>query len=239
MTVPNVNGKLVASKILDVLLTHTDEHMVKPKMVYVSNSTECGSVYTYQELKEISDVCKAHNLYFYLDGARLGAALTSKKSDLKIEQLPELVDVFYIGGTKNGLPLGEAVVIINDELKKNFRFSVKHYGGMYSKGFVLGLCFSSLFENDLFLEIAKHENELAEKLYNGLIELGVKMASDFETNQIFPIFKTEVVNKLKEKVMFEIWEQGKINTTIRFVTSYMTSEKEIEDVLEIIKALIQ
>lgn len=238
ITVPNDNGKLVATKILDVLKTHTDEHMVKPKMVYVSNSTEIGSVYTYQELKEIHDVCKENNLYFYLDGARLGAALTSKKSDLKMEDLPNLVDVFYIGGTKNGLPLGEAVVIINEELKQNFRFSVKHFGGMYSKGFVLGLCFASLFEENLFFEIARNENKLAENLYNSLINLGIKMASDFETNQIFPILKNEIVNKLKEQVMFEVWEQGDSETTIRFVTSYMTKESEIEEVISIIKNLI-
>lgn len=237
LTVPNINGKLVASKILDVLKSHTDEHMVKPKMVYVSNSTESGSVYTYQELKEIHDVCKENGLYFYLDGARLGAALTSKKSDLKIEDLPKLVDVFYIGGTKNGLPLGEAVVIINEELKKNFRFSIKHFGGMYSKGFVLGLCFSSLFEDNLFFEIAKKENELAEKLYNDLTNIGIKMASCFETNQIFPILKNEIIEKLKEHIMFEVWEQKEFETTIRFVTSYMTTESEIKEVVNLIKSL--
>ena len=135
------------------------------------------------------------------------------------------------------LDLGEAVVIINEELKKNFRFSIKHFGGMYSKGFVLGLCFSSLFEDNLFFEIAKKENELAEKLYNDLTDIGIKMASCFETNQIFPILKNEIIEKLKEHIMFEVWEQKEFETTIRFVTSYMTTENEIKEVVNLIKSL--
>lgn len=238
ITVPNVNGKITPSGIRSAYYLHTDEHMVKPKMVYISNATETGTVYTKKELEEIRSVCDELDLLFYMDGARLGCALTSPKSDLSLEDIPNLVDVFYIGGTKNGLMLGEAVVIINEEIKKDFRFMIKHLGAMYSKGFVAGINFEALFEDDLFLEIAQKENEQAQKLYSELLNLGVKFDIVPETNQIFPTFKTSVVEKLKEEISFEVWGTSGDETTIRFVTSYMTKDEDILKTIEIIKEII-
>ena len=229
ITVPNEDGKLTADNLLKSLAKHTDEHMVKPKLVYISNSTESGSTYFLDELEKLYKVCKENDLYLFIDGARLGVALTSIYNDVKIENLPKLCDVFYIGGTKNGAMLGEAVVIVNDDLKKNFRFSIKQNGGMYSKGFIAGMQFEVLFENDLYFELARHANDCACLLRMGLADLNVKFAFDSFTNQIFPIFPNEIIEKLESIVSFEVWEKGETHSTIRFVTAFNTKEEDISD----------
>ena len=236
ITVPNVDGKVTPELVKKAFYLHTDEHMVKPKMLYISNTTETGTVYSYEELASLKEVCSELGLYFYLDGARLSSALHA--SGIKISDLANLVDVFYIGGAKNGLMLGEAIVIVNEKLKENFRYAIKHYGGMYSKGFVAGINFYVAFEDGLYYEIGKKENELANDLYNKLIEIGVKFESPQVSNQIFPIFDTKVIEKLKEKIMFEIWTPSIEYTTIRFVTSYMTKQDDINEAVEIIKSAI-
>jgi threonine aldolase len=212
--------------------------MVMPKMVYLSNSTELGTVYKYQELLAISNYCKENNLYFFMDGARLGAALASKECDYKISDLPKLVDAFYIGGTKNGLTHGEAIVIINEELKQEFRYSIKHYGGLYAKGYILGIEFLTLFEDNLFIKIAEEQNKHAEHLQKELKKLGVEMLINSSTNQIFPIFKKEVVEKLKEHILFDIWEERVDDTVIRLVTNFKTTKDDIDKVLDIIGELV-
>ena len=238
LTCQNENGKVIPSRVKEVYNLHVDEHMVKPKMLYISNSTETGSVYTLSELKELSSLCKELGLYFYMDGARLGAALTSSVCDYTLNDIAKLVDVFYIGGTKNGALLGEAVVIVNEQLKDNFRFMIKHLGAMYSKGFVAGINFYALFEDNLFFKIAKKENIQATLLYEKLSNIGVKFASVPVTNQIFPIFKRNEVECLKDKISFEEWAYDNDDVTIRFVTSYLTKDSEIEETVNIIKEII-
>lgn len=237
ITVPNADGKITKEKILEIIRLHNDEHMVKPKLVYISNSTEIGSIYKYEELKEISTLCKENGLYLYMDGARLGSALTSKENDIKISDLPHLVDAFYIGGTKNGLMFGEALVLINDKLKEDFRHSIKHYGGLYAKGFITGIQFEALFEENLFYEIATHENDLANYLYKELAKLGVNFLSKPITNQIFCIFNREEVEELKKYIMFDIWEQHENLITIRFVTHFSLTLTEVKKVIEIVKLI--
>ena len=238
ITTLNKDGKITKDDILEVLRLHTDEHMVKPKMVYITNATEIGTIYKYQELKEISDVCKENNLYLYLDGARLGSALTSEKNDIKLSDLVNLVDAFYIGGTKNGLMLGEALVVVNDKIKEEMRYSIKHFGGMYAKGFVAGLQFEALFEDGLFYEIAKEENRLANKLYTELVKLGVEFESEQVTNQIFLVFDNDKIDKLKEHIHFEIWSVNKNKTTIRFVSHFLLTDELVDKTIEIIKEII-
>lgn len=238
LTVPSVLGKMQVCDLEKVIKSHTDEHMVKPKMVYISNSTEFGTIYKYKELEELSNFCKEHNLYLFMDGARLGAALASKECDYKIKDLIDLVDAFYIGGTKNGLTHGEALVIINNELKSEFRYSIKHFGGMTAKGFILGIEFLTLFEDNLFIKIAEEENKHAEHLQKELKKLGVEMLMNSSTNQIFPIFKKEVVAALKEEILFETWEEREEDTVIRFVTSFKTTKEDIDNTLDIIEKLI-
>lgn len=229
ITVPNENGKLTKENLLKAIAIHTDEHMVKPRLVYISNSTENGSTYFLEEVQELYQTCKEHGLYLFIDGARLGVALTSVMNDIKFENLPEICDVFYIGGTKNGAMLGEAVVIVNDKLKEGFRYSIKQNGGMYSKGFIAGMQFEALFEDDLYFELARHSNDCACLLRMGLEDLAVPFAFKSYTNQIFPTFPNAIVDKLSEFVTFEVWEKGETHSTIRFVTSFNTKEEDISD----------
>lgn len=237
-TVNTEDGKLTPEQIQSVLDIHEDEHMVKPKLVYISNSSEIGTVYNKKELDTLHDFCKAKNLYLYMDGARLGAALESPKSDLKMEDLPKLVDVFYIGGTKNGALLGEAIVINNDVLKEDFRFHIKQKGAMLAKGRVLGIQFLKLFEDDLFFEIGKHSNNMAFKISKSLKDLGYNFLGEPSSNQIFPILPNELIDSLLEKYNFYKWSQvDENNSAVRLVTSWATDEKIVERFINDIKKL--
>lgn len=238
LIVPNYEGKIKSDDIKKAFYTHPDEHMVKPKMVYISQPTEFGTLYKKEELLQISKTCKELGLYLYVDGARLATAFTSHLNDITFSEFANLVDAFYIGGTKNGLILGEALVILNDDLKQDIRYSIKHFGGMYSKGFVTGIEFKTLFTNKLFFEIGKRQNEMANKLYNELLNIGVEFLYKQETNQIFPIFKNEVVEELKKYIMFEMWERGNEKSIIRFVTHYKVTDNDIEETIKIIKDLL-
>ena len=140
----SAQGKVTLEGIRKVVTAHTDEHMVKPAMVYISNATEIGTVYTKAELSSIRRICDEYGLYLFMDGARLGSALMASDNDLKLSDIAELCDIFYIGGTKNGALFGEAVVIVNERLKKDFRYMIKHHGGMLAKGRLLGIQFYEL-----------------------------------------------------------------------------------------------
>ncbi|WP_127836965.1 threonine aldolase family protein [Clostridium prolinivorans] len=231
--VKGVEGKITTSAIKKVLDVHTDEHMVKPKLVYISNSTEIGTIYTKNELKEISNFCKENNLILYIDGARLGSALTSEENNLTLSDLANFSDAFYIGGTKNGALIGEALVICKDSLKEDFRFHIKQKGAMLAKGRILGIQFLELFKDNLFFDLAKHANNMAKILKNGIYESGYLFLTNSSSNQLFPIFPNELIKKLEEKYSFSIWEKiDEENSAIRLVTSWATKE---ENVLEFIK----
>lgn len=238
LTVKGVNGKITKEEIIEVVRTHTDEHMVMPKMVYISNSTEIGTIYNKNELEEIYSVCKELDLYLYLDGARLGVALTSNENDLTLEDIANLTDIFYIGGTKNGAMIGEALVITNDNLKAYFRYSIKLNGGMLAKGFIVGIQFEALFSNNLFFDLAKNANEKAILLKKGLQELGIKLAFNSPTNQQFLILDDDIVSELKKNYNFEIWEKQKGKTTIRLVTSFATTSEAVTKLLEDLKIIL-
>lgn len=237
LSVNNINGKLTCEDILKVLDEHTNEHMVKPKMVYISFPTEFGTLYKKEEIEAISRLCKENGLYLYLDGARLAAGLTAKDNDVNIKDLAKYCDVFYIGGTKNGLLFGEAVVICNDELKDYFRYNIKHYGGMIAKGFVTGIMFEELFSNNLFYEIGKIQNELAYYLTNELLKTGVKLYTKTESNQVFVVFKTEIIKELEKEISFEVWSQDESETVIRFVCHYLHKKEDIDKAIDIIKKI--
>lgn len=227
-TIDTDNGKITVDAIKNVLDFHVDEHMVKPKMVYISNTTEVGTIYKKQELKELSDFCKANDLYLFLDGARLGSALTSKDNDLTLTDLSSLVDAFYIGGTKNGGLIGEAIVINNEKLKKNFRFSLKQRGALLAKGRLLGIQFLELFKDDLYYRLAEHANTMAEKLTEGIKKKGYDFLSQSPSNQIFPIFPNEVIEKLSKDFAFYVWSKVDENkSSIRLVTSWATKEEAV------------
>ncbi len=230
------NGKLYPEDIKEVLDAHVDEHMVKPKLVYISNSTEMGSVYKAKELRDLYKFCKENNLYLFIDGARLGAALTSKNNDLMALEIGEVCDAFSIGGAKNGLISGEALVIKDKDLAADFRFHIKNKGAMVSKGYFLGIQFAEMFKNTLYFDLARHSNEMAYKLYKGLEELRVDMLP-FESNQIFVRVENKYVEKIVDLFGVEIWATGEERTIVRFVTSFSTTLKDVEAAIKFFKEI--
>ena len=229
IAMPSLDGKVTVKEIEKVLEVHTDEHMVRPKMVYISDSTEVGTIYTKKELEDISNCCKQNDLYLFLDGARLGSALMCEANDVTLADIARLTDAFYIGGTKNGALMGEALVICNDILKKDFRYNIKQKGGLLAKGRLLGIQFVELFKEDLYFEIAKHANEMADILREGIRALGYEFFIDSPSNQIFVIFPNEVLERLKETFSFSVWEKiDDERTAIRLVTSWATKKEAVE-----------
>ncbi|WP_425447268.1 threonine aldolase family protein [Dethiothermospora halolimnae] len=230
------NGKLNPDDIKPVLEEHADEHMVKPKLVYISNSTEIGTIYKKEEIEELSKFCRENDLLLFLDGARLGSALCSEDNNIKLSDLGNLVDAFYIGGTKNGALLGEALIICNDYLKTDFRYHIKQKGALLAKGKVLGVQFLELFKDNLYFDLANHANDMAKLLRNGITEAGYSFLINSCSNQIFPIFPKEIAEKLGEKYAFYIWEKiDKDNSAIRLVTSWATREEKVMEFVEDLK----
>ncbi len=232
------DGKLTPKQIKEILDMHTDEHMVKPRLVYISNSTEIGTIYKKTELEELSSFCKANDLLLFLDGARLGSALCAKDNDLTLMELSKLVDVFYIGGTKNGALLGEAIVINDEEINRYFRFNIKQKGAMLAKGKILGIQFSELFKDNLFLDLAYHANEMASKLSENIEKLGYKFMIKSTTNQIFPILSNDLIQKISQRYSFSIWSSvDDEHSIIRLVTSWATKEEYVNRFIEDLKNL--
>ncbi len=238
LAVPTVDGKLRVSDIECVLAEHTDEHMVQPKMVYISLSTELGTIYSKKELQELSACCRKHGLYFYMDGARLASALTCSENDLCFKDLALFFDAFYIGGTKGGALLGEALVICNKELQSDFRFLLKQKGAMLAKGFVVGVQFAELLRDGLYWRLGEHANAMATKIRLALVELGVEFLVESPTNQLFVIMPGEIVEKLQCAYDFKVLERytdGKC--LLRLVTSWATQEECVDEFVEFVKSL--
>lgn len=235
LTVKPVNGKIVPEDIVKTVELYQDEHGVVPRLVYISDATEIGTVYTKDELTRISQVCREHNLYLYIDGARLSNALVSPKNDLTLPEIARLSDMFTIGGTKNGLLMGEVLIVTNPALKPYVRHSVKQNGGMLAKGFLLGLQFQVFFQDNLFLAMARHANVLALNLQEKLVGLGYTLASISDTNQIFVNISWDKYNTLKDVCAFEVWNKADDYVTVRFVTSFATKAEDVEKLIEIMK----
>lgn len=234
IALPNHDGKLVANEVENVFL-ELNEHTVRPKMVYISNSTENGSVYTLKELKELRKVCDKHNLYFFIDGARIGAALTVENSDVTKEDIGKLADIFYVGGTKNGALFGEALVVKPNVDREDFRRHIKSKGGMLAKGYVLGIQFEALFTNNLYFKLAKRGNDNAKAIRNSFINKGYEIVGSSPTNQIFVRMKKDLAKKYVEKFGCEIFGEEKEHLIIRFVTNFATSKKDIDELIKYIK----
>ncbi len=238
VTRANIDGKLTIEMINSMVEEHGDEHMVQPKMVYISQTTEYGSVYTKIELEQIYEYCKKHGLYLFVDGARLGSALAIEGCP-SLEDLAKNSDAFYIGGTKMGALFGECLVIVNDLLKKDFRYNIKQKGALLAKGRILGIQFLELFSNNLYLEIGIHENKMANLLRDGIRKLGYKFYVESNSNQLFPILPNEVIVELSKHfsfiVMHNIDEKTKC---IRLVTSFATKEGHIKDFIDTLESII-
>lgn len=229
-TVPSPDGKLTPALVEQVVNAHSSEHMVAPRLVYISNTSEYGTFYTRAELAALRRYCDDHGLYLYLDGARLGAALTAPGSDLTLADIAALTDAFYIGGTKNGALFGEAIVLVNDEAKSHFRWYIKQRGAMLAKGWLLGLQFRELLKDELYFDLARHANTLAAKMREGILERGYPFHVDSRSNQLFPILPNPLMGRLQDMGYgFEIDHAVDAeHTCVRFVTSWATPASAVE-----------
>lgn len=232
ITIPSMDGKIYEPEIRQILVAHYanggDEHMAQPKMVYISNPTEYGTIYSKTELEEIYHLCKEYGVYLFLDGARLGYGLASKANDLSLETITKYTDVFYIGGTKVGALFGEAVVICNEDIKPDFRYNIKQHGGMLAKGRLLGIQFETLFENGLYYEIASHAIAMIEIIRDKLVSLGVKFFVQSPTNQLFVILSNAAIKELETGYKLEIMDKVDAeHTVVRICTSWATKEENV------------
>ena len=242
LALPSTDGKITARQVEQAVLAHRAdgafEHIVQPKLVYISNPTELGTLYTKQELEELSAVCQKLGLYLFLDGARLGYGLMAKGNDLTMADIARLCDVFYIGGTKVGALFGEAVVIRNPALAEDFRYIIKQHGGMLAKGRLLGVQFDTLFTDDLYYKISAHADAMADKLRDTLAEIGAPLLVPGTTNQVFAILPDTLLEELAKTVTFS--EQERVSDThraVRFCTSWATKAENVDTLCRKLKEL--
>lgn len=237
LAIRNTDGKLTADDIEKAVINHQQEdgpeHMVQPGMVYISFSTEIGTIYSKQELSTISSVCHKYHLPLFIDGARLGYGLCSPDNDVNIQDIAKYADVFYIGGTKVGALFGEAVVILNPALKQDFRYSIKQRGGMLAKGRLLGIQFLTLFTDNLYFKISQHAIDLAMKIRDALKENGIAFYADSPTNQQFPILSNDIIERLSKDFLLSPWAKVDENhMAMRICTSWATTEENVDKLLE-------
>lgn len=241
LTTPNDNGKLTAAAVDALCTAHWSEaapdHMVQPGMVYISNPTENGTVYTREELLSLRAVCDKWKLPLYLDGARLASAMECPLCDYDYAFLAEVCDAFTFGGTKLGALFGEALVITNREMNRDFRYILKQNGGLLAKGRLLGLQFRELLKDGLYNEIGRRENEMALYIRRSLEEKGYAFLIDSPTNQQFPIFPDDLLETLKEKYSFSFWEKTDArHSCVRICTSWATRQEDVDALLADIPA---
>ena len=244
LTLPQENGKIKAEQIDAYCSLHfsddSHEHMVMPKAVYISQATELGTVYNRAELNKIRAVCDQWKLYLYIDGARLGYAMASEGCDVDLPFMAKVADAFYIGGTKQGALFGEAMVILNDALKQDFRYVIKQKGGMLAKGRLLGLQFEELMRDGLYFELAQHAVSLALKLKNALKEMGAAFLVDSPSNQQFVILPDSVLEKLSEKYSYCYQQRMDANNSaVRLCTSWATKEEHVDQLIADLRGLLK
>ena len=233
LTVPSGDGKITAAQVEQVVLAHradsSFEHMVQPKLVYISNPSEYGTLYSLSELEALSETCHKLGLYLFLDGARLGYGLMAKDYDVTLPDIARACDVFYIGGTKVGALFGEAVVITDPALKEDFRYLIKQHGGLLAKGRLLGVQFDALMTDNLYFDIAAHAVALADRLRSTFEELKVPYLVPGITNQIFPILPDALLEELAKEFCFTEMERvDETHRAVRFCTSWATTEENVD-----------
>ncbi len=242
LTLPQHEGKVLANDLKEYIdnfySDDTYEHMVAPGMLYISFPTEYGTTYSYEELTKLSEICHNANIPLYIDGARLAYGLAAKGNNVTLKDIAQLSDVFYIGGTKVGALFGEAVVITNPTLLKNFFPLIKQHGALLAKGRLLGVQFEALFENNLYEEIGLQTVEKAIRIRDLFSSKGYKIVVDSTTNQQFIRLPNQIIDKLKENISFELWgPRGKTETVVRFVTGWATSHTDIDTLASILNNL--
>ena len=233
LTLPHHDGKINADELGEYCATFYADgnytHMVFPGCVYISQATEYGTLYTLAELEAIRKVCTKYDMPLFIDGARLGYALTASGNDVTIEDIARLADVFYIGGTKVGALFGEAVVIMNPALKKDFRFIMKQRGGRMAKGRLLGIQFDALFTDDLYFRISRHADEMAYQIRDIFVSAGYPLLFDSPTNQQYPIMPDDELAELGKSFGYEYWERvDKTHSGVRFCASWATTQEHVD-----------
>ena len=236
LTVPEQNGKLTAEQIARCCKEHwlddNPEFAPQPKLVYISFPTEYGTLYSKEELSAIRRVCDENNLFLFADGARLGYGLEAPGNDVTLADLAACCDVFYIGGTKIGALLGEAVVIVNPKLQKDFRYFMKQKGAMLAKGRILGIQFLALFEDGLYFKLSKHADEMAQIIRQACAECGFEFLYDSPTNQQFPIMPDDLIKQLEELYAFSHTKRlDHRRSAIRVCTSWATRREDVEQLV--------
>lgn len=237
LALPSDDGKVTAEAVQAYVENHRSdpsyEHMVQPGMVYISHPTEVGTSYTKKELTALSETCRALGLYLFMDGARLAYGLAARDNDLDLPSIASLCDVFYIGGTKCGTLMGEAVVITNEALKKDFRYIMKQKGAMLAKGRLLGVQFAALFEDDLYERIGKHAISLADKLRKEIKRLEIPLYQENTTNQIFVILEDRLIDALSRSFVLSFTERvDDKHSIMRICTSWATKEEYVDQLIE-------
>ena len=242
ITLPTTNGKITAQQVRDYVEWHKNdestEHIVQPGMVYISHPTEGGTLYTKAELTELYGTCREYGLPLFIDGARLGYGLMADESDMTLPELARLCDVFYIGGTKVGALFGEAVVIMNESLKKDFRFIMKQRGGRMAKGRLLGVQFDALFTDDLYFKISRHAIEMAHQIRDIFVSAGYPLLFDSPTNQQYPIMPDTELAEIGKRFGYEYWERVDADHSgVRFCASWATKQEHVDALREAVNAL--
>ena len=243
LALPSSDGKITAEQVARLVHLHrideSMEHTAQPKLVYISNPTEYGTIYSLKELEALSGVCRENGLYLFLDGARLGYGLRCRQNDVTLKDLARLCDAFYIGGTKVGALFGEALVLTHPALQEDFRYLIKQRGGMLAKGRLLGIQFETLFEDGLYWEISDHALAMADILRTALTEAGLPMQVDSPTNQLFPIVPDSLLERIREKYAVSyINRVDESHSCIRFCTSWATREADVKAFCEDLKRMI-
>ncbi len=230
------DGKLTTAHVDSVISSHEDEHMVLPRLVYISNPTELGTVYTIDELKELRAYCDNHDLLLYCDGARLGTVLCQPQFGVGLKDLYNLTDAFFIGATKIGALLGEALIIRNKTLQPGIEYIIKQRGALLAKGRLLGIQFEELFKDGLYYELATHSINMANKLTEGLKGAGYNFLVPPTTNQLFPILENEKIKALQNDFDFYVWQKiDQTYSAIRLITSWATKEDAVDALLDVLK----
>ena len=243
VALPHQNGKITAKQVAEVCKAHwqdeNPEFSPQPKVVYISFPTEFGTLYSKEELFALRRVCDEHNLYLFMDGARLGYGLSAPDNDVTWTDIAACCDAFYIGGTKLGALLGEAVVLVNPKLQKDFRYIMKQRGAILAKGRILGIQFLTLLQDGLYEKLGAHANRVALLIRDACQEAGLKFLCESPTNQQFPIVPNEVLKKLEQTYVFShLGPYGKNETVIRICTSWATHEDDAKQLAADIKQLM-
>lgn len=237
--VETADGKLRPQDVQNILDAHQNvPHQLKQRLVYISNSTEIGTIYSKKELQELYEFCQNKNLILFMDGARLGHALTAETSDMSLADIAKYTDAFYLGGTKNGALIGEAIIINNPALQDEFGFHLKQKGALLAKGRLLGIQFEELMRDNLYFELADHANRQAMKIKEAFEEIGCDFLAETFTNQIFPVLSAKQIDQLSEKYDFYIWKKiDSERSAIRLITSWSTTDETVAGFINEVKEL--